>query len=176
MPPTPDSPGPVVDPATLAYRPCVGAMILDVRGHVWVGRRIDAPGDPEGRGTWWQMPQGGIDEGEDPAVAVLREVAEETGIVSVTVEREIGRSYLYDLPPELIGKTWGGRYRGQRQHWFALRFTGADDEVNLTPPGHKPEFDTWRWAPASELVDLIVPFKREVYRAVLADAARLGLV
>lgn len=160
----------------LGYRPCVGAMILNPDGQVWIGRRFDAPGDAEGRGTWWQMPQGGVDDGEDASVAVFREVAEETGIASLELLREIGGPYTYDLPDDLIGKVWGGKYRGQKQRWFALRFTGEASEIDLAPSGHKPEFDAWRWAPASELLDLIVPFKREVYRAVLEDAQRLGLV
>lgn len=163
-------------PTSLGYRPCVGAMILSPEGQVFIGRRFDQPGDPEGAGQWWQMPQGGVDDGEDAAVAVFRELAEETGIASVSMITEIGGPYTYDLPDHLIGKVWGGKYRGQRQRWFALRFTGPDSEVNLTPPGHKPEFDQWRWAAASELIDLIVPFKRDVYRAVLADAERKGLV
>ena len=117
-----------------------------------------------------------VTDGEDAAVAVFREVAEETGIASVSMITEIGGPYTYDLPDHLIGKVWGGKYRGQRQRWFALRFSGPDSEVNLTPPGHKPEFDQWRWAAASELIDLIVPFKRDVYRAVLADAEHKGLV
>jgi putative (di)nucleoside polyphosphate hydrolase len=165
-----------VDPSQLGYRPCVGAMILNRDGLIWIGRRFDAPGDAEGRGTWWQMPQGGVDDGEDPALAVFREVAEETGIASIEMLAEIGGPYTYDLPADLIGKVWGGKYRGQRQRWFALRFTGDASEINLTPPGHKPEFDSWRWAQSRELLDVITPFKRNVYREVLADAARLGLV
>ena len=162
----------------LPYRPCVGAMILNAAGLVWIGRRYDAPGDAEGRGTWWQMPQGGIDEGEDAAKAVLREVREETGITSVEVIAELPGWHTYDLPPGLLAKkVWGGKYRGQKQKWFALRFTGKDSEVAITPAsGPAPEFDAWRWAKASELLDIIVPFKRDVYRAVLADAAKLGLV
>lgn len=164
-----------VDFSNLGYRPCVGAMILNRSGLVFVGHRFDTPGDAEGRGSWWQMPQGGVDEGEDAAVAVFREVAEETGIRSINMIAEIGGPYTYDLPPELIGKVWGGRYRGQCQRWFALRFTGEDHEIDLAPPGHKPEFDRWRWAERSELLDLIVPFKRDVYRAVLAEAERIAL-
>ncbi len=163
------------DTTALGYRPCVGAMIVNRVGLVWVGRRFDAPGDAEGGGTWWQMPQGGVDDGEDAAVAVYREIAEETGIRSVDMIDEIGGPYAYDLPAHLIGKVWGGRYRGQRQRWFALRFTGDDTEVDLSAPGHQPEFDAWRWVERSELLELIVPFKRDVYCRVLADAARLKL-
>jgi putative (di)nucleoside polyphosphate hydrolase len=169
-------------PANLPYRPCVGAMILNRDGLVWVGRRFDAPGknknpNPEGRGTWWQMPQGGIDDGEDPAIAVLREVKEETGMTSVEIAAALPGNHYYDLPPELIAqKMWGGRYGGQCQTWFVLRFTGDDTEVAIDT-GHggvPPEFDAWRWAPTAELPALIVPFKRKVYAAVLTDAAKLG--
>ena len=167
-----------IDAAKLPYRPCVGAMILNAQGLIWIGRRYDAPGDAQGRGTWWQMPQGGIDEGEEPSRAVLREVAEETGLTSLEIAAELPGSHLYDLPPHLVAKKiWGGKYRGQSQKWFVLRFTGDDREVAITPlTGPKPEFDAWRWAKANELLDLIVPFKRDVYRAVLTDASRLGII
>lgn len=162
---------------SLPYRPCVGAMILNAHGLVWVGRRCDAPGDAEGRGTWWQMPQGGIDEGEDPARAVLREVQEETGMTSLEIAAELPGWHFYDLPANLLAKkVWGGKYRGQKQKWFVLRFTGPDSEVAISPEaGPAPEFDAWRWARASELLDTIVPFKRDVYRAVLAEAAKLNV-
>jgi putative (di)nucleoside polyphosphate hydrolase len=168
-----------IDASKLGYRPCVGAMILNPAGLVWIGRRFDAPGDAEGRGTWWQMPQGGVDEGEDAHAAVLREVHEETGMTSLTVLAELPGSYLYDLPQELLAKkVWGGKYRGQKQRWFVLRFTGDDSEVAIEakPGGPKAEFDTWRWDKADELLPIIVPFKLEVYRSVLADAAKLKLV
>jgi putative (di)nucleoside polyphosphate hydrolase len=128
----------------LGYRPCVGVMLLNRDGLVWIGRRADKP-NPEGDGQWWQMPQGGIDKGEDPRETALRELAEETSIRSATIIAEAPEWYRYDLPKQLIGKSWGGRYRGQMQKWFAARFTGDDSEINLTPPGHKPEFDQWRW-------------------------------
>jgi putative (di)nucleoside polyphosphate hydrolase len=157
------------------YRPCAGIMVLNRDGHVWIGRRADAPGEPEGPGTWWQMPQGGIDEKEDPRTAALRELREETGIRSVEIIAELPGCLYYDLPPHLVGKAWGGRWRGQKQKWFLMRFLGSDEEVNITPAaGHHIEFDTWRWAPVSELIDLIVPFKREVYRAVIAAFAPLA--
>lgn len=165
-----------IDASKLGYRPCVGAMVLDARGRIWIGRRFDAPGEAEGRGTWWQMPQGGVDEGEPCETAVFRELHEETSISSVTLVRELGGPYLYDLPDELIGKVWGGKYRGQNQRWFALRFSGDEREINLTPPGHKAEFDDWKWAKPAEVLDLIVPFKRDVYSQVLAEAERLGLI
>ena len=166
-----------IDPVQLPYRPCVGAMILNCAGLVWIGRRFDAPAT-EARGGWWQMPQGGIDEGEDPAAAVLREIREETGITSLEIVAELPGWHHYDLPQSLLEtKIWGGKYRGQKQKWFALRFTGHDDEVAITPAaGPAPEFDAWRWAPVCELLDVVVPFKRDVYRAVLADAAGMAIV
>ena len=112
---------------TSAYRPCVGIMVLNRAGLVWIGRRPDAPAEPEGPGAWWQMPQGGIDADEDPAKAALRELEEETGIRSVEIIAESPGWYTYDLPVELRPQAWGGRYRGQRQKWFAARFTGGDD-------------------------------------------------
>jgi putative (di)nucleoside polyphosphate hydrolase len=156
-----------------AYRPCVGIMVLNRAGKVWIGRRHDAPAEPEGPGAWWQMPQGGIDASEDPAAAALRELGEETGIRSVTLIAESVTWYTYDLPSNLRPNAWSGRYRGQRQKWFAARFTGSDDEVTLVRPGHKPEFDAWRWAAVDELVGLIVPFKRGVYEQVVAEFAPL---
>ncbi len=157
----------------LAYRHCVGVMLINPKGLVWLGRRADKPND-EGSGSWWQMPQGGIDKGEDPAKAALRELYEETSVTSVEVVAEAPDWYNYDLPPHLIGKSWGGRYRGQTQKWFALRFTGEDGEVDLEPPGHKQEFDHWRWAKMDEILSVIVPFKREVYEKVISAFRHLG--
>jgi putative (di)nucleoside polyphosphate hydrolase len=156
------------------YRPCVGIMVLNRAGEVWIGRRLEAPAEPEGPGTWWQMPQGGIDASEDPAKAALRELHEETGMRSVEIVAESPGWYTYDLPLDLRGTAWGGRYLGQRQKWYAVRFLGSDAEVELAQPGHKPEFDTWRWAGLDELLDLVVPFKREVYAQVIGDFARLA--
>ncbi len=157
----------------LLYRPCVGIMVLNRADRVWIGRRNDAPGEPEGPGAWWQMPQGGIDDSEDPARAALRELAEETGMRSVEIIAESRDWLRYDLPPNLRPKAWGGKYGGQRQKWFAMRFTGSDAEVELQRPGHKPEFDAWRWAGLDELVGLIVPFKRAVYEEVVREFAPL---
>jgi len=152
----------------LPYRPCVGIMVLNEASQIWVGQRADTPGDSEGRGVWWQMPQGGIDENEDPKLAALRELQEETAIKSVEIIGETSNWLTYDLPSHLIGVAWGGRYRGQRQKWFAARFLGEDSEVDLGVPGTlHAEFTAWRWCPADELPAVIVPFKRDVYVEVL---------
>ena len=155
------------------YRRCVGVMLLNAQGHVWIGRRFDKQND-EGKGHWWQMPQGGIDEGEDPREAVLRELAEETAVTSAEIIAESQHWYNYDLPAHLIGRSWKGKYRGQTQKWFALRFTGNDSEIDLAPPGHKQEFDQWRWAPMDSVLEVIVPFKREVYEKVIAEFRHLA--
>ena len=149
-----------------AYRPCVGVMLLNGQGLVWIGRRFQKQND-DGVGHWWQMPQGGIDKGEDPAVAALRELEEETAVRSAEVIAEAPDWYTYDLPEHLIGKSWNGKYRGQTQKWFAARFTGNDSEIDLAPPGHKQEFDQWRWARMDEMPGLIVPFKKPVYEQVI---------
>jgi putative (di)nucleoside polyphosphate hydrolase len=159
----------------LPYRLNVGIMVLNAKGQIWIGRRPDSVNDPEGRGTWWQMPQGGIDDNEDPAKAALRELYEETNIKSATIIGETKDWHTYDLPPEVIPRAWGGKYRGQKQKWFAARFTGLDAEISITPPaGHDVEFIEWRWGSIDELPALIVPFKRDVYTAVLAEFGHLA--
>ncbi|MDJ0895388.1 MAG: RNA pyrophosphohydrolase [Alphaproteobacteria bacterium] len=149
-----------VDPADLPYRPCVGILLLNTADRVFVGRRIDTPGA-------WQMPQGGIDANEPPAVAAQRELAEEIGTERAEILAESRQWLTYDLPPHLIGKAWKGRYRGQQQKWFAFRFTGNDADIRLNT-GH-PEFSDWQWVSPDDLVRLIVPFKREVYAAVVEE-------
>jgi putative (di)nucleoside polyphosphate hydrolase len=149
------------DRESLPYRPCVGVMLANPQGLVFVGERIDTPGA-------WQMPQGGIDKGETPREAALRELEEETGVAAglVAVEAETPGWVRYDLPDHLLGKTWKGRYRGQEQKWFLLRFHGADDDIRIGTA--HPEFARWRWSAPDELLGAIVPFKRAVYTQVLA--------
>jgi putative (di)nucleoside polyphosphate hydrolase len=150
--------------AALPYRRGVGAMLINRDGMVFVGRRAGT----SRRRDSWQMPQGAIDEGESPRDAVLRELEEETGTRKVEIVAETRGWLTYDLPPDLIGVAWGGKYRGQTQKWFALRFTGEDSDFDLGAHG-KPEFDQWRWVEMDELPGLIVPFKRHVYDDVVAE-------
>jgi putative (di)nucleoside polyphosphate hydrolase len=146
---------------SLPYRPCVGVMLLNRDGHVFVAKRIDMPSDA------WQMPQGGIDRGEDPRAAALRELEEETGTAKAEVIGEVSDWLDYDLPPELQGKLWGGRFRGQRQKWFAMRFTGTDKDIDIATK--HPEFSAWKWAPIATLPDLAIWFKRPIYERLVAE-------
>lgn len=153
--------------AKLPYRPCVGLMVLNAKGDVFVGQRNDRNGEA------WQMPQGGVDKGEAPRDAALRELWEETGITSDLVEiiAESSRWLPYDLPHDVVPKIWKGRYRGQEQKWFLMRFSGADDQINIET--EHPEFTIWRWQPVDQLVEKIVPFKRDVYQQVMQEFAAL---
>ena len=160
------------DSEQMPYRPNVGAMLFNQTGQVLVARRADAR-QPLHLAQAWQMPQGGIDAEETPRDAVLRELAEEIGTAHAEIIDEYPEWLTYDLPPELIGRALGGRYRGQRQRWFALRFLGADEEIRLD--AHLPaEFDAWRWASLAELPALAVPFKRAIYETLARSFADLA--
>ena len=151
------------DIAKLPYRPCVGLMIANPDGGVFVGQRVDRFKDA------WQMPQGGIDPGEDVTAAALRELEEETGITAdlVTIEAETANWLPYDLPHDIVPKIWNGRYRGQEQKWVLVRFHGSDNQINIVQ--EHQEFSEWKWMAAKDLLSSIVPFKREVYAAVLDE-------
>ena len=157
----------------LPYRPNVGAVLFNRSGQVFVARRADLP-NAEGAPGGWQLPQGGIDAEEDPRAAVLRELEEEIGTGSATIIGEHPDWLTYDLPPDLLGKALGGRYRGQRQRWFALRFEGRDEEVRLDLDPH-PEFDAWRWAPLADLPALAVGFKRPIYEVLAQSFQRFAV-
>jgi putative (di)nucleoside polyphosphate hydrolase len=146
----------------LPYRPAVGIMLVNAEGKVWVGQRLDNTLEA------WQMPQGGLDDGEDPVEGALRELEEETGIGRDRVEivARHGEELYYDLPEDLVGKLWKGRWRGQRQTWFLARFLGTDGDVDIATP--EPEFRAWKWADPSDLPAMIVPFKKTLYEQVLA--------
>jgi len=157
----------------LPYRPNVGAALFNADGLVFVARRADFP-NAEGAPGGWQLPQGGIDAEENPAAAVLRELEEEIGTAHATVLGEHPEWLTYDLPPNLVGRALGGRFRGQRQRWFALRFTGQDADIRLDLDPH-PEFDAWRWAPLAELPSLAVVFKRPIYEVLARSFARFAV-
>lgn len=147
----------------LPYRPCAGVMLVNDEGRVFVGQRLDSSAEA------WQMPQGGIDKGEEAETAALRELQEETGInpklVSIIARSQA--EHFYDLPVELKGKIWGGKYRGQRQIWFLLKFNGSDTDINIET--EHQEFRSWRWSDLQDVEALIVPFKRELYHAVIQE-------
>ncbi|WP_137388435.1 RNA pyrophosphohydrolase [Rhodoligotrophos defluvii] len=154
--------------AAMPYRPCVGIMLANRENKVWIGRRVpkwECDGGPE----LWQMPQGGIDEGEDPREAAFRELFEEVGTRSASIIAESEQWFQYDLPRSAIGKALEGRYRGQKQKWFLMRHEGQDSDFNLVPvDGGEIEFDDWRWVHVDEVTGLVVPFKRRVYEQVVA--------
>ncbi|HZR62570.1 MAG TPA: RNA pyrophosphohydrolase [Xanthobacteraceae bacterium] len=155
---------------SLPYRPCVGLVVFNRAGLAFIGRRIDGPEHVDLTHAW-QMPQGGIDDGEEPWPAALRELHEETNIRSVERLGEIAEWLSYDIPRDLIGQAWNGRYRGQTQKWFAVRFAGAESEIDIAHPGgaHEPEFSAWRWEKLENVPELVVPFKRPVYDRVVAE-------
>ena len=152
-------------PAALPYRPCAGVMLVNSANQVFVGQRIDTTLEA------WQMPQGGIDPGEDALAAAVRELGEETGVAPEQVEliAEAPNEFFYDLPPDLVGQVWKGKWRGQRQRWFLFRFLGADSDIDIATA--HPEFRAWRWSDPADLPAMIVPFKRALYEDVLAAFA-----
>lgn len=157
--------GPLMTPdqiAQLPYRPCVGIMLANPRGHIFVGQRMDRDQDA------WQMPQGGVDPGESCRDAAIRELWEETGVTQkmVTLEAETPHLIRYDLPHDIVPKIWKGKYRGQEQKWFLFRYHGTDAQISIQT--EHPEFSEWKWMPKDQLVANIVPFKRAVYEEVLA--------
>ncbi len=152
----------------LPFRPCAGIMLANKDGKIFVGQRLDNPGSDA-----WQMPQGGIEEDEDPRTAALRELTEETGIQGHLVEiiAQSADEYYYDLPEELLGKIWQGKWRGQRQWWFLMRFEGSDSDVDIST--HHAEFSRWKWADVAELPETVVPFKKHLYERIIAEFSEL---
>jgi putative (di)nucleoside polyphosphate hydrolase len=160
----------------LPYRPCVATAVFNREGLVFIGRRINGPEHVDATHDW-QLPQGGIDKNEDPWRAALRELYEETNIRSVEKLGEIEDWLIYDIPRELAGQAWKGKYRGQKQKWYALRFTGDDSEIDIAHPAgghHKPEFVEWRWDRLEKTPDLVVPFKRPVYERVVKEFSKFA--
>jgi putative (di)nucleoside polyphosphate hydrolase len=154
----------------LPYRPCAGMAVLNQNGLIFIGRRVEGPEHIDNIHVW-QMPQGGIDEGEDPYPAALRELHEETNIRSVEKLGEIKDWLYYDIPRDIVGRAWKGRYRGQKQKWYVFRFMGNESEIDIAHPagGHEPEFVEWRWELMENLPNLVVPFKRKVYEQVVRE-------
>ncbi|HEX8302385.1 RNA pyrophosphohydrolase [Sphingomonas sp.] len=152
----------MTDPSSLPYRPCAGVMLINADGQVFVGQRLDSVLEA------WQMPQGGINPGEDSLAAAYRELWEETGVKRELVELVASApdELFYDLPDDLVAKVWNGKWRGQRQRWFLFRFLGTDGDVNIQTA--EPEFRAWRWAASEDLPELIVPFKRDLYKQLLS--------
>ena len=160
----------------LPYRPCVGVMLLNNKGLVFVGRRTGGPEHVDATHNW-QMPQGGLDRDEDPYEGAIRELYEETNVRSVSKLAESREWHAYDLPSRVAKEAWKGKYRGQKQKWFALRFTGDDREIDVLRPGggkHKPEFVEWRWVAVRELPELVVSFKRLTYERVVREFERFA--
>jgi putative (di)nucleoside polyphosphate hydrolase len=159
----------------LPYRPCVGVMLVNRAGLVFIGRRSGGPEHVDDTHAW-QMPQGGVDPGEDIYQAALRELYEETNVRSVSLLAEAKDWYAYDIPREIIGQAWSGKYRGQKQKWYALRFTGKDAEIDIAHPAgeHEPEFVEWRWEKMERLPEMIIPFKRKVYEQVIEEFRQFG--
>ena len=159
----------------LPYRPCVGVVVFNAEGKVFSAKRKGK--DPGLTEFAWQLPQGGVDKGENPKDAAFRELFEETSISSVTLIEEAAEPFFYDLPDELIGVGLKGKYRGQKQNWFAFRFTGTDNEINVLKPAdgaHPAEFSDWAWRDLADMPELIVPFKRDVYEQVVAAFSHIG--
>lgn len=166
----------MADLKKLPYRSCVGVMLINAKGLVFVGRRLGGPEHVDDTHSW-QMPQGGIDKDEDTYKAALRELYEETSVKSVEKMGESKGWLKYDIPRLVVGKAWKGKYRGQKQKWYALRFTGKDSEINVEKPGggkFKPEFTEWRWEKPERLPDLIIPFKRDVYVQVVEELGKFA--
>ncbi len=159
----------------LPYRKCVGIFLLNDAGKVWVGRRV-SKWDGDGSQNMWQMPQGGIDEGETPLEAALRELEEEIGTNEAQVLEEHSQWLKYNLPRDVLGTALGGKYQGQIQKWFAMRFLGEEGQIDISGKnGHEVEFDAWRWCDVDELTGLVVPFKRAVYERVVAQFEPLSI-
>jgi putative (di)nucleoside polyphosphate hydrolase len=160
---------------SLPYRPCAGLTVINREGLVFIGRRKSGPEHIDETHVW-QMPQGGIDEGEEPYKAALRELYEETSIKSVEKLGEVADWIPYDIPRNIVGAAWKGKYSGQKQKWYALRFTGDESEIDIAHPagGHAPEFIAWRWEKIERLPELVVPFKRAIYEQVVKDFARFA--